>query len=201
MDDVRIRDKRRTFDDIFKIDEAVVQLRQPDGRWTEPNRELCFERGDSVAALLVKRESGKLVLVRQFRYPTHEKGPGWLTEIVAGGLRAGESPEAAIVREVREETGYDIERLERITTFYVSPGGTSERVLLFCGVVGEAPNPDADEKLGVGDELIERVEMSAADLWESFCAGELQDGKTIVALLWFLLERPQSDRPAVDGDG
>lgn len=187
MDRVRIREKRRTFDDIFKIDEAVVQLRRPDGGWTEPHRELCFERGDSVAALLVKRDSGRLVLVRQFRYPTHEKGPGWLTEIVAGGWRAGESPEEAIAREVREETGYDLERLEYITTFYVSPGGTSERVLLYCGEVGETPNTGAGEKLGVGDEQIELVEMRVADLWESFSSGELQDGKTIVALLWLLL--------------
>ncbi len=192
MDRVRIREKRRTFDDIFKIDEAVVQMRRPDGSWTEPHRELCFERGDSVAALLVKRESGHLVLVRQFRYPTYEKGPGWLTEIVAGGLRAGESPEAAIAREVREETGYEIESLEPIATFYVSPGGTSERVLLYYGEVSAATRTRAGEPLGVGDEQIELVEVPAADLWESFRAGETQDGKTIVALMWLLLRRGQA---------
>ncbi len=201
MDRVRIREKRRVFDDIFKIDEAVVELRRPDGAWTDPHRELCFERGDSVAALLVKRESGQLVLVRQFRYPAYDKGPGWLTEIVAGGLRAEESPETAIIREVREETGYDIESLEPIATFYVSPGGTSERVLLYYGEVGEAPVASAGEKLGVGDEEIERVEMSVDDLWESFRSGALQDGKTIVALMWLLLRRRGHGRPIAGGGG
>ncbi len=201
MDRVRIREKRRTFDDIFKIDEALVQLRRPDGSWAEPHRELCFERGDSVAALLVKRESGHLVLVRQFRFPTFDKGPGWMTEIVAGGVRPGESPEAAIAREVREETGYDIERLEPITTFYVSPGGTSERVLLYYGEVSETGGPSADENLGVGDEQIERVEMAPADLWESLRAGELQDGKTIVGLMWLLLQRGGHGGPFAAGVG
>ncbi len=187
MEGVRIRDRRRTFDDIFKIDEAIVELRRPDGSWTAPHRQLCFERGDSVAALLVNRASRKLVLVRQFRYPTYEKGPGWITEIVAGGVGAEETPESAIVREVREETGFDIERLERVATFYVSPGGTSERVYLFYGEVSQAGKTKDRRSLGAGDEQIELIEVSASELWEMFQTGELLDGKTIVALLWLRL--------------
>jgi nudix-type nucleoside diphosphatase (YffH/AdpP family) len=181
VDKVRTLEKRRVFDDIFAIDEAVIEHRRHDGSWSPPRRQLCFERGDSVAALLVNRETGDLVLVNQFRYPTYEKGPGWLTEIVAGGAD-DELPEAAIVREIREETGSEVENLQHISTFYVSPGGTSERVILYYGeMTGRA---ERSARLGVGDEDIKVVERSPEALWQEFLSGELQDAKTIIALLW-----------------
>lgn len=181
MDKVRTIEKRRIFDDIFAIDEAVIEHRRHDGSWTSPRRQLCFERGDSVAALLVSRQTGNLVLVNQFRYPTFEKGPGWLTEIVAGGFDV-ETPKQAIIREIREETGCEVENLEHISTFYVSPGGTSERVILYYGEVTGCEGQTSG--LGVGDEDIEVIEKSPEVLWKEFLSGELQDAKTIIALLW-----------------
>ncbi|UCF20103.1 MAG: NUDIX hydrolase [Gemmatimonadota bacterium] len=190
MERVRILKKERVFKDVFAIDRAVLKFRKHDGSWSPPVRQLCFERGDSVAALLLNRDSGRLVLVNQFRYPTYEKGPGWLTEVVAGGLDEDEMPEDAIVREVYEETGYRVEKLRPVSTFYVSPGGTSERVVLFYGEVdGEAA---AGSSFGTGaDEDTRVVEIEISELWESFLAGTLQDAKTIIALLWLMLDRAQ----------
>ena len=187
MDRVRVLEKRWILDDVFKVEEAIIEHRKHDGSWSTPLRQLCFERGDSVAALLVNRETGNLVLVNQFRYPTYEKGPGWLDEIVAGGLDEDETPEAAMVREIREETGYEVERLEHITTFYTTPGGSSERLILFYAEASGADARETRTGLGVGDEDIEVFELSPADLWQRFESGELQDAKTIVALLWHRL--------------
>ncbi len=189
MDRVRIIERQRIFDDIFAIDEALLEHRRHDGSWSEPQRQLSFERGDSVAALLVNRETGNLVLVNQFRYPTYEKGPGWLAEIVAGGLDEGEAPEAAMIREIREETGYEVEQLEHITTFYTTPGGSSERLILFYAETSGEGARESRTGLGVGDEDIEVLELSPAKLWQRFASGELQDAKTIVALLWHRLMR------------
>ena len=185
MEDVRLLQKRRVFDDIYAIDEAVLAYRRHDGTWSQPVRQLCFERGDSVAALLVSRETNDFVLVNQFRYPTYEKGPGWILEIVAGGLDRDETPELAIKREIREETGYDVLELELITSFYVSPGGTSERVHLFYAEVSGTPAADGRSFGTGGDEDIAVVELSSQQLWEEFTAGRLLDGKTIIALLWY----------------
>jgi 8-oxo-dGTP pyrophosphatase MutT (NUDIX family) len=55
--------------------------------------------------------------VKQFKYPTYEKGSGWIVETVAGILEPGETPEAALRRETLEETGYEIALLEPIATF------------------------------------------------------------------------------------
>jgi len=151
MDRVRILKQQRVFNDVFAIDEAVLEHRKHDGSWSGPTRQLCFERGDSVAVLLVKRETGALVLVNQFRYP------------------------------------YEVENLRPITTFYVSPGGTSERVLLFYGEVSEATRVAAGEGLGVGDEDIRVIETTPAELWDDTLAGRQQDAKTIIALLWWRL--------------
>lgn len=182
MDKVRTVEKRRVFDDIFAIDEAVVEYLLHDGSWSPPRRQLCFERGDSVAALLLNRETGNLIMVNQFRYPTYEKGPGWLIEIVAGGFDV-ESPEQAMAREIREETGCEVENLEHISTFYVSPGGTSERVILYYGEVTGCEGRTSG--LGVDDEDIEVIEKPPEELWQEFLSGELQDAKTIIALLWW----------------
>lgn len=184
MRDVEILDERVVFDDIFQIQEARLRLRRPDGGWSEPVRCLSFERGDSVAALIRKRGTGDLVLVEQFRYPTWGSGAGWLTEIVAGSLEQGEAPEEAIRREVREETGYSIGGLRPIATFYVSPGGSSERVFLYYGEVSEAEPGSAAGSLDVEERHLRVVVRSPDGLWEDFRAGRVQDGKTLIALLW-----------------
>jgi 8-oxo-dGTP pyrophosphatase MutT (NUDIX family) len=67
-----------------------------------------FERGDSVAAVLFNTDTKRLIFTRQFKAPSYEKGPGWITEIVAGMIDASESAEDALRREVFEETGYRI---------------------------------------------------------------------------------------------
>ena len=131
MSDVIVHEKRRVFDGFFKIDEATVSYRGADGSMIGPVRRLSLERGDSVAALVFHRDRRSVILANQFRYPTYEKGPGWLTELVAGMVDPGETPEQSMRREILEESGYEIERLQHISTFYVSPGGSSERIFLY----------------------------------------------------------------------
>jgi ADP-ribose pyrophosphatase len=106
-----------------------------------------------------------------------------MLEIVAGGLDRDETPELAIKREIREETGYDVLELELITSFYVSPGGTSERVHLFYAEVSGTSATDGRSFGTGGDEDIAVVELSSQQLWEEFTGGRLLDGKTIIALL------------------
>ena len=120
---VIVRSKRRVFDGFFKLDEVLVSYRQFDGTMSTEKPLLIFERGDAVAALILNRDSGEVVLVEQFRAPTLEKGriDGWMIEAPAGMIRGNESPEQAVTREVLEETGYRIESPEHIATFFSSP--------------------------------------------------------------------------------
>src|SRR5207247_1097093 len=103
-----------------------------DGSMIEPPFEiLSLERGDAVAALIHDVSNNTVVLVEQFRYPTLGKGTGWIFEVVAGMLKSEENPRHAIRREIFEEVGYKITSLKEIATFFVSPGGSSERIVLY----------------------------------------------------------------------
>ncbi|MDE6622049.1 MAG: NUDIX hydrolase [Lachnospiraceae bacterium] len=52
-----------------------------------------------------KGDPEKIVMIRQYRYPLDD----YLYELPAGLIDAGETPEAAAIREMKEETGLDFE--------------------------------------------------------------------------------------------
>src|SRR5215469_14969066 len=135
---VEIYSRQRVFDRFFKIDEATLRYERFDGNMSPQVTRLNFERGDSVAAVVFNTDTKKVILVNQFKYPSYEKGPGWITEIIAGMIAPHESPEAAVRREIMEETGYHVSHVEHIWTFYVSPGGSSERIILFYAEVTDS---------------------------------------------------------------
>jgi nudix-type nucleoside diphosphatase (YffH/AdpP family) len=181
---VQVASKRRIFDDFFKVEEALLKYERFDGRMSRTIRRLNFERGDSVAAIVFNRETRRVILVNQFRYPTFEKGPAWVTEVLAGVLEPNEDPEAAIRREILEEIGYRVGDLMHIATFYVSPGGSSERIILYSAEVDNADKATSGGGLASEDEDIRILEISLADLWAAFQSCEIVDAKTIVGLMW-----------------
>ncbi len=194
MRKVIVHSKQRVFDGFFKIDEAMVSYERFDGKMSGPVRRLCFERGDSVAAVVYNRDSRRALFVKQFKYPTYEKGPGWIIETMAGMVEADEPPESAVRREVLEELGYEVEKLEPIATFYVSPGGSSERIFLYYAEVRNAGKAtQGGGNLSEGED-IETVEFTREELARLVNSGTIQDAKTIIGIQW-LQSRMQADAP------
>ncbi|HRD89066.1 MAG: NUDIX hydrolase [Candidatus Accumulibacter sp.] len=189
MGRVEVRGRRRLLDDFFKVDEAEVSFERVDGSMTPPARRLVFERGDSVAAVVRHRDSDSLLFVEQFRYPTVGKGCGWLLELVAGMIDAGESPQTALCREIEEELGFALTRCEPIATFFVSPGGSSERIWLYYAEVSDAGRVGAGGGIAAEQEEIRIVRMSVAAAKEALRQGTLADAKTIIGVQW-LAARP-----------
>jgi nudix-type nucleoside diphosphatase (YffH/AdpP family) len=181
---VLVQRQRRVFDGFFKIDEAEVSNERFDGSMGASVKRLSFERGDSVAALVHDRRARTVMLVNQFKYPTYAKGPGWILETVAGILEPGETPEAAVRREVLEEIGYELDVVEPIATFFVSPGGSSERILLFYAETSSARKVGPGGGLASENEDIETVELEVDDLERLVRDGAIVDAKTLVAILW-----------------
>src|SRR5437763_1368949 len=93
-----VRNKRRVFDGYFKLDEVTVSHRQFDGSMSDDQTLLVFERGDAVAALILNRDRGEVVVVEQFRVPVLGKcrGDGNLIESVAGMIRGAETAQQAV---------------------------------------------------------------------------------------------------------
>ena len=142
----------------------------------ELNR-LCLERGDGVTALLYQPQSDTLVLVRQ--------GPGWILETIAGMLDKAEAPQETMRREILEETGHEVCNLQHVSTFYLTPGGSSERIFIYYGEVAADDRCEPGGGLADENEDIEVVEI-AVD------RGEIVDAKTLIALMWFRNHRLQT---------
>jgi len=77
-----------------------------------------------------------VVLLEQFRVGAlqEETGP-WQLELVAGMVEEGESFKLVAMRESQEESGYTPSMLIPMFEYLVSPGGTNEKMSLYCGIV------------------------------------------------------------------
>jgi ADP-ribose diphosphatase len=137
-----------------------------------------------VAAIVPIDPHGNVVLVRQYRLPAREA----LLEIPAGGVDEGESIENAAQRELREETGYRAQSIERLTGFFVSPGYCTELIHIFMATDLIDDPVDGDE-----DEDITLERMPLADAVRLIGEGGIKDGKSIVGLL---LASAQTTLPA-----
>jgi ADP-ribose pyrophosphatase len=184
---VDVRSVRTRFDGYFKVYEAELTYQLPNGQMSEPVRRLSLERGDSAAAVVVDEGAGTALLARQFRYPAVARGgPGWLLELVAGAVDGDETPQACVRREIEEELGYETLSLHPISTFYTSPGGSSERVHLFHATVS------SESRVGPGggnpaeQEDIELVEIPLAQVPELLESGQVVDAKTLIGLGWLV---------------
>jgi nudix-type nucleoside diphosphatase (YffH/AdpP family) len=174
----------RLLDDFFKVDAAELSFELFDGSMSDRVRRLSFERGDSAAVLLAITDVDRMVLVNQFKFPTFGKGPGWILETVAGVIDQGEDPADCAAREAAEETGYVVRHIEPISTFYVSPGGSSERIFLYYAEALTTDRLSEGGGLASEHEDVQVVQLSPAEVFEMLDAGEIHDAKTIIAIQW-----------------
>ncbi|HKS42165.1 MAG TPA: NUDIX hydrolase [Blastocatellia bacterium] len=119
-------------------------------------------------------DDGTVALVRQWRYPLNR----YSLEIAAGRIEQGHTPEQTAARELEEELGYRAREFHKISEFQVAPGYCEERLFVYLatGLEPSAQNLDDDEE-------IEVVHMSFDDALALVDSGEIDDVKSIVALL------------------
>ncbi len=185
MKKVLIEQKKYIVDDFFKLEEAHLRFEQFNGKMSKSVRRFSLERGNSVAVLVFNIDTNKLILVNQFRYPTYKNGHGWTIETIAGMVDSDEAPEDSARREVEEEVGLNISSLEHITTFYPSPGGSSEQISLYYSEVsGEDAKYNASGGLISEGEDIMALEMSLEEALNKIKSGEIMDAKTIIGIYW-----------------
>jgi nudix-type nucleoside diphosphatase (YffH/AdpP family) len=174
---------------IFRVVAATLKFELYDGTMSDKLVRLNLDRGDSVAALIHDVQNDVLLMTEQFRYPTHEKGPGWLTEIVAGMVDTDEAPADSMRREIWEEVGYRVSSLQHIGTFYLSPGGSSERIHLYYSAVDQADRGSSGGgELSEGEDVLV-MKMPVDQALEELDRGRIMDAKTMIALQWLALNR------------
>ncbi|GAC1359827.1 MAG: ADP-ribose diphosphatase [Ktedonobacteraceae bacterium] len=192
MDNVEIQSKKLVFDDKYKVEEATIRFQRFNGQMSKPLRRLVFHRGNSAAAILWNRDTQKVLLSNQFRYPTYEQGPGWMSEVVAGIVDENETAEETIRREIEEEIGYKVATsITHIATFYVSPGASSEQISLYYVEVSNADRVGKGGGLVSENEDIKLEEWSPTDLWRALESGTINDAKTLIAVQWLQKKHAQ----------
>jgi len=185
MKKVSIEQKKYILEDVFKVEEAYLRYEKFDGKMSGTVRRISLERGDSVAVLINNVKTNKIILVSQFRYPSYKNGNGWIMEAIAGIIDPDETPEEAAQREVQEETGLDVKRLEHIATFFPSPGGSSERIFLYYSEISKETNSYGETGgLACEGEDIKSYELTLDDALEKIKSGEIMDAKTIIGIQW-----------------
>jgi ADP-ribose pyrophosphatase len=152
------------------VDLALERVRLPNRHVVE--LEMVRHRG--AAAVVPLLDDGRVALVRQYRHAAC----GWLLEVPAGTLAAGETPEACAAREIAEETGYRARGLDPLGWVWTTPGFTDERIWLYLATGLEAGTQALD-----ADEALEVEHLPLAEAVEQAVAGEIRDAKSVCALL------------------
>lgn len=141
-------------------------------------REMIEHRG--AAAMLAFDEDGKIILVKQHRFPH-----GYVLEIPAGTLEKKEDPLKCAYRELEEETGYKAKKMTHLITYYPSIGYNTEAIHCF---VATGLKKIADLALD-DDEILSVVKIKFKRLLEMIKQGKIQDSKTICAVLTYAAKK------------
>ncbi|OBX22174.1 MULTISPECIES: NUDIX domain-containing protein [Bizionia] len=173
------------YDNVFQIKKARIKHDLFNSDTIEVDR-FCFERGDSVAIVLYEKDTDSLLFTKQFRYPTIKESDGWILELTAGSLEGNEDPEQRVKMEVEEEIGYQVNGLDFISSFFVSPGGSSERIFLYYAEVNSSDKVFKGGGMIAEKEDIQLVKMPVNDVHILFKNNQVRDAKTIIGIQWFL---------------
>ncbi|QDO95047.1 NUDIX hydrolase [Formosa sediminum] len=179
------------YDDFFKIKKATILH---DTFNSDSQIEVIrqnFDRGSAIAIVLVEKDTDSILLINQFRYPTatHVGYDGWLIEIVAGCMEEGEDPMECARREVEEEIGYQVKKMELIGEYFSSPGGSSEKVNAFYAEVNSTDKKFEGGGLKSEQEDIQLIKLPISEIKQKLNANFFKDAKTIIALQWLLLHK------------
>ncbi len=144
-------------------------LLTPDGR--ETRFDIVEHHGSVI--LIPLDDEGNLLFVRQYRHAVR----GDLLELPAGSLDEGEAPEMCAARELREETGYAAQVLEKVGEFYLAPGYSTEKMTVFIARQLYAAPLEAD-----ADEFLDLVRLPLNEALRAAEAGNIPDAKSLAAL-------------------
>ncbi|MBN1297735.1 NUDIX hydrolase [bacterium] len=173
------------LDGFFRIEEVVLRHELFRGGMSPAITRLCVERGDAAAVLLHRPLDKSVLLVRQFRYPAWSgDGNGWLWEIVAGTVGKNDDPATVAQLEIKEEAGVRVLDIRHLLSFFMSPGGCSEKCHLYLAVTEEQESPSFPPGANGHFEDLEARWFPLTKAISMIANGSIMDAKTIIALQW-----------------
>jgi ADP-ribose pyrophosphatase len=192
--DVLIDSDETVWNGRFPLHVIKFRQRRFDGAFSGVRTWELLSRGKAAAILPYDPVADLVVVIEQFRLPAFAAGlDPVMVELAAGLVDAGETPEQAILRESREEMGLEVESLEKIGDFLLTPGGCDELCSLFAGRV-RLGAIGADGFLGSGglaseNEDIRVRALPSDEVIAKALAGEYPNSVASLGLLWFAARR------------
>ena len=176
----KLEEKTLHSEEIFSgkvISLHLQDVELPNGK--QSKREIIKHPG--AVAILAITDDKKVVMVEQYRKALERT----IVEIPAGKLEKGEEPALCARRELEEETGYECESLELLTSFYTSPGFADEivHVYLATGLTKKENSAALDE-----DEFVNLEELTLEEAQQYVQEQKIYDAKTIFAVQYLQLQ-------------
>jgi ADP-ribose pyrophosphatase len=156
---------------VFSVEVDTISL--PNGRESE----LAIVRHRPSVVLIPVQDDGQIVMIRQYRHALARD----IWELPAGNVNDGESPEAAAARECEEEIGQAPARVERLGSFYPTPGYCDEEMVFFRVSRLRPPAADSPHKPDDDEDITCRA-MPPAEAKGMVARGEIIDLKTAYGL-------------------
>jgi GDP-mannose pyrophosphatase NudK len=143
----------------------------------------AYDRGNGATILLYNRKFQTIILTKQFRLPTYINGneTGMLIEACAG-LLDKDNPEACIIRETEEETGYKVTQVKKIFEAYMSPGSVTEILHFFIAEYTKEMQIHEGGGMEEEQEEIQVLEIPFQQALHMLRNNEIRDAKTIMLL-------------------
>lgn len=198
INDVEVLDSITCYSGFLRVESVTLRHRLYEGGWSKPISREVVHRAPGVGVLLYDPDLDKVLMVEQFRIGCIEDPNGpWKLELVAGLIDTLESAEQVAVREAKEEADTVIDRVIPVLEYFNSPGGSSEKISIFCarvdarkeeGIFGlNATSKDLNEgeSEDIRTVIIDR-EMAEKAVRE----GLIDNAMAIIALQWLALNLP-----------
>ena len=183
-----ILDRELCYQGFYQLRKYRLRHELFGGGWSSVlDRELVEQR-DGVGVVPYDPDLDRVVMIEQFRLGAARCGQGWVPELVAGLRDADEAPADNVSRELREETGLDVLDLVYISEFMLSPGGSTERLKLFCARVDASAAGGIHGCVDEGEDIRIQV-MTSDEAFALLSCGQVLSATTVVGLQWLAANR------------
>lgn len=180
--EIKVTETKLLSDNWYILNKVTFDYQKKDGKVESHIREV-YDRGNGAAILLYNTSKQTVILTRQFRLPTYLNGnkTGMMIEVCAG-LLDQDNAEEAVIRETEEETGYRLQKVQKVIETYMSPGSVTEILYLFVGEYDETMKVNDGGGLDAEQENIEVLEYTFEEAYNMIESCEITDAKTILLL-------------------
>jgi nudix-type nucleoside diphosphatase (YffH/AdpP family) len=191
---VQVRDVETISHNKGRLISVSYEQRRRDGDPQRRKREI-YDNGNSAVVLPYDADRQTVLLTRQLRIPVFLQDGSERTVEACAGKLDGENAERRIAKEMQEELGYKITKVQRLFELYVSPAAIMEKIVFFTCAYSPADKVSEGGGLKGEGEDIEVVETRLQEAAVMIATGEIVDAKTVVLIQYL------SNRLSVDASG